>query len=238
MNESLPRRQMLKTAALAGGATMLASSLVAADEKEPKTEKAKDKKRIKQDDTKAVAGDKCSPVAIENAVVTVPPTIGPKTISTDVSPDKLAQTIVFDSLQATYGPEQAATPFAPVKTAFLEIPVTAGTDPECELLGYTVDVRGNVDLTKGARASVIVVFGGLSEQIEFPYETDDEDDESGSEDFNKRFFFVAQKAGAPARTVVRGPLRLQLILSVETAAPADAAVLTVDAVDVEARRAR
>lgn len=234
MTESLPRRQMLKSAAVAGGATLLASSLVAADEKEPKTEKAKEKKRIKQDDTKADADDKCSPVSIENAVVTVPPAIGPKSISTNVSPDKLAQSMIFDSLQATYGPEQAATPFAPVKTAFLEIPVTAGTDPECELLGYTVDVRGNIDLTKGARASVIIVLGGSSEQIEFPYSTSDE---SRSKDFNKRFFFVAQMAGVPARTVVRGPLRLQLILTVETAAPADAAVLTVDSVDVEARRA-
>lgn len=238
MTESLPRRQMLKTAALAGGATLLASGLVAADEKEPKAEKAKDKKRIKQDDTKADTEDKCSPVSIESAVVTVPPTIGAKTIATNVSPDKLAQSILFDSLQAAYGPEQAATAFSPVKTAFLEIPVTAGTDPECELLGYTIDVRGNVDLTRGARASVVVMFGGLSEQIEFPYETDDEDDESESEDFNKRFFFVAQTVGVPAKTVFRSPLRLQLILSVETATPADAAVLTVESVDVEARRAR
>ncbi|MEJ7593216.1 MAG: hypothetical protein WKF77_16850 [Planctomycetaceae bacterium] len=238
MTESVPRREMLKSAVVAGGATLLASSLMAADEKEPKKDKPKEKKGYKQDDTKGGTEDKCSPVAIGAAVVTVPPTIGPKTISTDVSPDKLAQTIIFDSLQATYGPEKAATTFSPLMTALLEIPVTAGSDPECELLGYTVDVRGNVDLTKGARASVIVMLGGLSEQIEFPYETGDDDDQSESGNFNKRFFFVAQTAGTPGTTVVRSPLRLQLILSVETASPTDAALLSVDSVDVEARRAK
>lgn len=115
--------------------------------------------------------------------------------------------------------------------------MAVGTDPECQLLGYTVDVRGNVDLTKGARACVVVVFGGLSNQIEFPYENSVED-RSASGNFNKRFFFVAQSAGIPAKTVVRSPLRLQLILSVETASPTDGAVLTIDSVDVEARRAK
>jgi len=235
MTESVPRREMLKTAAVAGGATLLASSLMAADEKEPKKDKPKEKKGYKKDDTKGDTEDKCSPVTIGEAVVTVPPTIGQETISNKVSQDKLAVTILFDSLQATYGPEMAGTTFSPLMTAFLEIPATVGSDPECELLGYTVDVRGVVDLTKGARASVIVVLGGVSEQIEFPYKTNDE---SGIEDFNKRFFFVAQTAGVPGKTVVRSPLRLQLILSVETASPTDVAVLTVDSVDVEARRAR
>lgn len=240
MPESLPRREMLKTAAVAGGATLLASSLVAADEKERKKDKPKERKGREQDNTKGDSGntqEKCSPVAISEAVVTVPPTIGPKTIATNVSPDKLAQSIVFDSLQATYGPEQAAMTFSPVKTAFLEIPVTMGSDPDCELLGYTVDVRGNVDLTKGARACVVVILAGVSEQIEFPYENSVVD-RSANGNFSKRFFFVAQAAGIPGKTVVRGPLRLQLILSVETASPTDAAVFSVESVDVEARRAK
>jgi len=235
MTESVPRREMLKTADVAGGATLMASSLMAADEKDPKKDKPKEKKGYKKDDTKGDTEDKCSPVTIGEAVVTVPPTIGQETISNNVSQDKLAVTILFDSLQATYGPEMAGTTFSPLMTAFLEIPVTVGSDAECKLLGYTVDVRGVVDLTKGARASVIVVLGGVVEQFEFPYKTNDE---SGIADFNKRFFYVAQSAGVPGQTVVRSPLRLQLILSVETASPTDVAVLTIDTVDVEARRAR
>ena len=212
MSDLLPRRELLRSAVVAGGATLLASNLTAAEEKK--------------------GTEKCAPIALDKATVVVPTAVGDKNISVNVSPDKLAQTILFDSLQADYGPDRAAKKFTPTKVAFLEIPVTPGSDANCELLGYTLDVRGHVTLQMGARASVTVVFGGIAEQIVFPF-ADQQD-----EDFNKRFFFVTPLAGTPGKTVIRSPLRIQVTLFVETATHDSAAVLSVEAMDVEARRAR
>ena len=212
MTDELPRRELLKSAALAGGVSLLASGWAAGADK--------------------AAADKCAPVSLEKAAVVVPTSIGAKTIAVNVSPDKLAQTVLFDSLQATYGPDKAAKAFTPVKTAFLEVHVTAGSDPQCELLGYTVDIRGHVDVTAGARGSVTLLFGGEARQVEFPF------DHAINENFSKRLFFVARSAGTPGKTVVRSPLRIQIIVEVETAQPADGAVLTVESLDLEARRAR
>ena len=211
MTDKLPRRELLKSAVVAGGATLLASNRTAAEEKR--------------------STEKCSPVSLDKPRVVTPSLVGPMNVSVNVSPDKLALTFLLDSLQATYGPEMAAQKFTPVKTAFLEIPVTAGSDPQCQLLGYTIDVRGNADLTAGARAAVTVVIGGDAFQIEFPF------DNAGSHDFKRRFFAVSRLAGTPGMTVVRSPLQVQIIAQVETAQPTDAAVLTIDSVDVEARRA-
>ena len=218
MTDELPRRELLKSAALAGGVSLLASGLVSGQDKT----NAKDKP----------VTEKCAPVSLEKAVAVVPTAIGAKTISVSPSLDKLAQTVTFDSLQATYGPEQAARTFTPVKAAFLEVPVAVGSDPQCELLGYTVDVRGSVDLTAGARGSVAVIVGGEAHTLEFPFDT------AGGRDFNKRLFAVARMAGTPGKIVVRSPLQIQIILAVETATPGDAALLTVSSLDLEARRAR
>jgi hypothetical protein len=212
MTDPLPRRAMLKSAVVAGGATLLATQLNA-------------------DDAKGSAA-KCTPVAMEKAHIVTPAHVSQKNVSINISPDKLAQTFMFDSLQVTYGPEKAAQKFTPVKTAFIEIPLSAGSDPQCELLGYTIDVGGSVDLTAGARASVTLIFGGDVEQISFPF------GDAGTKDFKRRFFSLAKLAGTPGKAVIRSPLHLQIILAVETAQPDDAAVLSVDAIDVEARRAR
>jgi hypothetical protein len=161
-----------------------------------------------------------------------PSAVTSKHKSVVVSPDNMAASVLFDNFSAEQGPQQVAKTFHPLKVAFLEIPLSKGTiNSDCDLLGYTIDIRGFVKLSDGGHAVLTVIANGAVDQFEVPFE------HSADKNFFKRVFLLSQSSGNPPETVVGHCLRIQLIAFVETAKPNDQALLTIDSVDIAVRRA-
>ena len=141
---------------------------------------------------------------------------------TNVSPDGLAFTVLFDSLQVSAG--GAAGPSA-VQVAVLRVPFALPAGKR--LAGFTQHVRGAVSKSRAARAAVIADLGCLTRVFEVQPENEPPADGT----FQHSFASPAGRDGGPGAAQ---QYTVTLVLTAQALAKGDTALLSVDSLDVEA----
>lgn len=208
MDKQLSRRRVLQSAGIAGLAGVLAGGT---------TNKALSKER------KRTSG------GLEKPDVLVPKVMGKDTISSNVSDDGLALTILFDSLSIARD-STIETTFTTTKATTIEIPLKAYDD---KLIGFFIVLRGHIDKDDRTRAAVMLDLGGNVQAIEFPY------GKELNEDFQREFFTLIPTVQEKVDDdIVARPFKLwrfmsSFLLSVHRQTQKDEAAITIDSLDIE-----
>jgi hypothetical protein len=117
---------------------------------------------------KAVAGKPKPFFGDAKEFVPVPvETVKPKSTATNVSEDRQAVTVTFDSLVVTTPATAKSKELGTVKSAAYRIPFNLSD--KTTLLGVKVDIRGNVAKSEGGRALVISDIAGQTASMEFEF---------------------------------------------------------------------
>jgi hypothetical protein len=151
-----------------------------------------------------------------------PDTIKPKSFSTNISPDGLAITVLFDSFEITLGETDKA--LSATKVATLRIPFVL---PEGKrLVGFTQDLRGFAQKGKGSRLALIADSGGAAVVFEFPYE-----EEAVGGDMQRSSFTVDRREGGKDTVTVYA---VNILLSVQRRSTKEPVYFALDSLDIEA----
>lgn len=151
----------------------------------------------------------------------------------DISPDGLAMTISFDSLQLdlSQGDDLTAT-----LVASLLIPVSVQEPATERFRGYAAHARGFVSKEPGTRVVVTLDLGEVHDAAEFPY------DQELSEDFQRNVFsFPSGKKSheTPSGGVLTSPAAsaphfpATITLSIQRRSTRDQALVVVDSLNLE-----
>jgi hypothetical protein len=150
-----------------------------------------------------------------------PDAIKPKSFSTNISPDGLAMTVLFDSFTVTLGETDKA--LSATKVATLRIPFAL---PEGKrLVGFTQDVRGFAQKGKGSRLALVADSGGAAVVFEFPYE-----EEAVGGDIQRSSFTVDRREGGKDAVTVYA---VNILLSVQRRSTKEPVYFALDSLDIE-----
>lgn len=214
MKDNPSRREVLGAAVLAGGVALAARA-----------------------DEKAAESCDSGDVRFGQPVATATCSLNPGALSTNVSPDGHAITVMFGD--PTKGDLQIGLDGAgkdggcqrAVKLVTMYVPVQAGAD-KTRLIGYSQDIRGYIEKTKESRVVVVADCGGTTRIHEFPY-----GQEITGQDYLFSFFSPdTQFTGDPQDQPV-SVYAITLTLLAELRSSQERVVAAIDTFDVEARLA-
>lgn len=153
-------------------------------------------------------------------------TVKPKSTATNVSEDRQAVTVMFDSLQVTTPATAKSKDLGTVKSAAYRIPFNL--PDKTTLLGVKVDIQGNVAKSAGGRALLIADVAGQTASTEFEF------GEEASEDYLLSYIAEVERLSLD-QVATRPPLpeiRVSLTLITQCLDPKDQVRLTVDSLDL------
>jgi len=207
MDNQLSRRSVLQSAGIAGLAGVLAGGT---------------RKALARESNRAKGG-------LEKPEVLVPKVMDKDTISSNVSDDGLALTILFDSLSIARESTRDTT-FTTTKATTIEIPLKSYGDT---LIGFFIVLRGHIDKDDRTRAAVMLDLGGNVQSIEFPY------GKELNEDFQREFFTLIPTVQEKVDdNIIVRPFDLSrfmssFLLSVHRQTQKDEAAITIDSLNIE-----
>ena len=212
MKRSPSRREVLGAAVLASGAALAA--------------RAEERSAQPSD-----SGD----VQFGQPVATSTCSLDPGALSTNVSPDGHAITILFGDpmkgdLQIGLGGEGKGAGYqSAVKLVTMHVPVKAGTD-KTRLIGYGQDIRGYIEKSKESRVVVIADCGGTTKVHEFPY-----GQEIAGQDYQISFFSPDTRYSGDPQDQPVSVYPITLSLLVQSRSPQEKVVAAIDTLDIEAQ---
>lgn len=143
-------------------------------------------------------------------------------LSLNISPDNLAQSVLFENFSAGSDIKEA-----PVTSLFLDIPLKkAVAAAQSKLpLGFSLTLRGFVEVPATGFASLTAILGGETQTLVFPYGNAREGY------FEKQMFFLF-KSDQKGGQAVSDALSAQIVLNVEKLKK-DHVNLSLDSLDLE-----
>lgn len=153
-------------------------------------------------------------------------TVKPKSMAADVSEDRQAVTVLFDSMQVSTPATAKSKDLGTVKSAAYRIPFSL--PDKTTLLGVKVDIRGNVAKSVGGRALLIADVAGQTATTEFEFGDEVNDDYTLS--------YIAEVERQSLDEVASRPplpeIRIFLTLITQCLDAKEQVRLTVDAIDL------
>lgn len=152
--------------------------------------------------------------------------VKPKSTATNVSPDRQAVTVLFDSMQVSTPATAKSKDLGTVKSAAYRIPFNL--PDKTTLLGVKVDIRGNVGKTAGGRALLIADVAGQTASTEFEF------GDEANEDYVLSYIAELERVSLD-QVASRPPLpeiRVAFTLITQCLDAKDQVRLTVDSIDL------